>query len=301
MKKYLIRSAGLLFFVFAVFSCTEEVVKSDYDYTQNASNAPTGVTTKESKNITPVGATVLGQVTANPNLDDWGIVYYTDEMKNAGKFDVVSAKDTSLVYDYSVVLGGLVPDTDYKYKAFAMNTDGITYGEEMALKTKPATAIPFSIAATDPVANWQAIQFTRIDADGDGQNWGLDYLNTDKTLVGYRSFSWNNTALKPENYLVLPPIQMGSASAKVTFTTAAGDADYFAEKYKVVISDAPITDAITARAAQVIGTHTMASAAKVSKTFAIPDKYKGKVIWIGIAHFDVTDFYVLYLMGISVE
>ncbi|MCE1156143.1 MAG: choice-of-anchor J domain-containing protein [Bacteroidales bacterium] len=291
-------SLGIAVFVLA--SCSDEdVIKSDYDYTPNAAQLPTGVTTGDVTSFDVVDAVVNGSVGADTTLLDWGVVYYTAEM-GVEKALVASAKTAEAKFSFASKLSNLVPNTNYLYKAFALNVNGIVYGDEKSFKTKPAAPLPFQLLMTDAAAVWSAVPFVQIDADGDTQKWALAYLDAAKTQIGLRSYSWLNTPLKPENFIIMPPIQLGSKAATVDYDVMAFDKDYYAEKYKVVISTAPIGTAAQARAAEVLYTEVLNGPDMESKSIPIPEKFKGKVVWIGFAHFGVTDMYAMAITNIKI-
>lgn len=298
MFKYFL-SLGLALFVLA--SCNDEdVLKSDYDYTPNASQLPTGVVTGDVSSFDVVEAVVNGTVAADTTLLDWGVVYYTLEL-GLDKALVATAKTaTDVKFSFTSKLSNLIPNTTYFYKTYALNVNGIVYGDEKTFKTKPAAALPFQLLASDAASVWSAVPFVSIDADGDNQKWGLAYLNAEKTLIALRSYSWFNAPLKPENFIIMPPIQLGSKAAAVNYDVLAFDKDYFEEKYKVVISTAPIGTAAQARSAEAIHTEVLSGPSAVSKSITIPEKYKGKVVWIGFAHFGVTDMYAIGITNIKI-
>lgn len=300
MNMKLIKYLTACAFAFLAVACTEEVVKSDYDNVQDSAKVPASATSISVTDTSVVSVTVKGSVPADSSITDWGVVYYTTEMLQSGKFLVQSAKDSKYTFNFTVSLSGLVPNTEYICKTYAMNHNGIVYGKDMPFKTKPAKSIPFELKATDPASVWTSTAFVKIDADGDGQNWLVTYVNTAKTEIGLKSYSWYNAVLKPNNFIVLPPIKLGTAAANFMFDVEAGDATYFGEKYKVVISTTPILTAAQAAAAKVLYTETLASSARTTKTVAIPSSYSGKVVWIGLCHFDCTDMYYIAITSIKV-
>lgn len=83
--------------------------------------------------------------------------------------------------------------------------------------------------------------WTVIDSDGDGYNWFMHYDSWDDiNLMVSRSYDSDAGALTPENYLVTPLISLGEGKAGHTivlsFHVAASGANFYAEKYKIVIS-----------------------------------------------------------------
>jgi len=69
----------------------------------------------------------------------------------------------------------------------------------------------------DPnVDNYDQIssQFMTLDADGDGHNWGLSYTDTYYYDICFYSESWDSNtmgALRPDNWLITPPIELGGS------------------------------------------------------------------------------------------
>ena len=286
--------------------CTEDVLKSDYDHIPDATKVPAGVVSLAVTDTSVVEVTVKGSVAADSltkdtTLLDWGYIYYTAAMLENNDHLIVSAKSTNKQFEFSIKLTNLVPGTNYFCRAYALNVNGITYGEELPFKTKPANNIPYQLLASDPLSVWQGTSFTHIDADGDGQRWSLAYLDgAAQQEIGLRSFSWNSVPLTPENYVILPPLQLGAGQAKMDLDVQAFDGTYFKEKFKVVIATSPITNAAQARAAQAIHTYTLTGAARTTRSFDIPPVYTGRVVWIGICHFDVTDEYAIGVTNIKI-
>ncbi len=301
MNKNIFKLLSLLFvFALAFVSCEDELVKSDYDYVMNPDSIPMGAVTVGATDTTFVSISISGSVAADSTQKDWGVVYYTAPMLEKGTFYVASAKDSKKNYAFVIPISGLIPNTVYYYKTFSLNEDGIAYGTQKSFKTKPPLELPFEIKSTDAVTKWQAIPFLYVDGDGDGNKWGLGFLNTAKTLVGLKSYSYTTKALKPENYVVFPPIRIGAAVAKIEMEIKAADADYPAEKYKVIISTSPISSKSTASTGEILFTETLVDNVAALKTIAIPAKYANKVVWISVCHFDCTDQYYMSINSIKV-
>ncbi len=307
MNKKILKS--LLSFGVAAFllaGCTEDVLKSDYDYTPNAAGVPANVVSVAVTDTSVVEATVKGSVVTSANIKDttlldWGYIFYTAEMMAENTHHIASAKSTNKQFEFSVKLTGLVPSTNYFCKAYAVNVDGISFGVERPFKTKPAKNLPYYLLASDPLTSWQGTSFTHIDADGDARVWHLAYFDAPaNTEVGLRSYSWFNAPLRPENYVILPPVKLGSAAATIDLDVQAFDGAYFGEKFKVVIATAPITNIAQAKAAPAIFTEKLTSATRATKSISIPTTYKDKVVWIGICHFETTDEFAIGITNIKV-
>ncbi|MBP7875323.1 MAG: hypothetical protein KA023_11125, partial [Bacteroidales bacterium] len=93
---------------------------------------------------------------------------------------------------------------------------------------------------------------------------------------------------------------LSSATAKIDLGIQGKDRQYFAEKYKVIISTTPIVTAAEAKAAKKLFEEVVPTADRYVKTITIPAEYKNKVVWIGIAHYDCTDMYALQIPSIRV-
>lgn len=276
-------------------SCEESLVNSsDYDFKYDASKAPvatTGTTVKVSATYAIISGTAVSQDT----LYDKGIMIADNAEFNYPM--IFPANDNN----YQVRAEGLNPLTKYYYRSYASNLPGGgTVGVTKEFTTKEGF-VAFNISSTlNTVPEWQAIPFYKIDKDGDGKNWGLAYYNTDKTQACFQSYSWSNAPLKPENYLCLPAIIINGVDAALTVSTEAGDADYFAEKFKLVAS----VDSITSdncRDAQVLGIFTIPSSSEYVVTGDIPSSFEGKKVYLGIAHYDCTDNYKIMLTGLKVS
>lgn len=88
----------------------------------------------------------------------------------------------------------------------------------------------------DTTGGLTAMGWELIDNDGDGNNWWIDYYESEVYVV---SESWDgNAALTPENYLITPEIDLtDKSSVKLRyFVASASSGDYYAEHYKVVVS-----------------------------------------------------------------
>jgi len=150
--------------------------------------------------------------------------------------------------------------------------------------------------ATDPFnRGW-----TEIDRDGDGFNW--EWYGGAIT-----SDSWRRGigALKPENYLISPSIDVPADAQHVmlTFQVAAEDDTDYREQYKVIASENEITFD-NCRDADVLQDWTELTEASSNETFTNVSidmsKYVGKTVYIGIVHGDCSDQYYILIRNLSV-
>jgi hypothetical protein len=294
MKKYLY----ILLTVAAAFaaSCTDEIPnKADYDFTPDPAALPTvGLTLGA---VGPFDAALTGSVTLGSDtiVLQKGFVYATTA-DFANEKAVVANQQT-----FQAKIANLESGATYYAKAYVATHNGVAYSSPVTIATKVVTTIFDIQTATSSVSDWLAFgnEITTIDKDGDEEDWMLTYYDDDHTQAAFISFSWySNTALTPENYLLLPPYSIVTSGIFIV-TIEAADPSYPAEKVKLIVSDAPIT-ADNCRDAEVIATHTLANGNPYTISADIPASYDGKTVYLGIAHYDCTDQYALVLTGIKV-
>lgn len=146
--------------------------------------------------------------------------------------------------------------------------------------------------------------WTTIDEDGDGNNWFLHSMNDKKVMASY---SWDGTALEPENYLITPQIQLpqetGDGHILLTYEIAATGNNFFQENYKVVVSTtgngaSDFTDE------HIVWEETLGAATSGSN-FALRiidlEAYAGQAVWIAFVHYDCTDQDALLLNNVAIR
>lgn len=99
----------------------------------------------------------------------------------------------------------------------------------------PITIFPYNESFEDGLGCW-----TTLDANNDGYTWtdgviGTFGAHTGDGLVSSPSYTAASGALTPNNWLISPPIQLGTNSS-LSFWRAAQDAAYAGEHYGVYIS-----------------------------------------------------------------
>ncbi|MDR1681272.1 MAG: hypothetical protein LBS12_05770 [Prevotellaceae bacterium] len=225
-------------------------------------------------------------------------------------------------YNGAAVISGATLSTYSATASGSYYVEGInTYGTGAKSDAKAVTInacgssnILFEVnMATSSEAEWDSIAAytTFVDADGDGYNWGLYYMNEARTEFSFLSFSYDNptaTPLTPENYLLLPGKYIGT-NAKFTFTVKGLDSNWAKEKFKVIILTLDQVSGITTiadlipilRSATVLHTHTLTNEDPYTQTLNIPSSYNGLPIFMGIAHFDCTDQFALQVTQVKLE
>jgi len=283
----------------AIFaSCSEELVKSDYDYTPNPENAPQNVVTGAVLEAASESAVVSGSVENDTTLLDWGVVYYkVEDADDPEKYSVKSA--TNAGFEFELTLTGLVASTEYQAKVFAMNLDGITYGEPVNFTTDTPLTYLVDLNESSSEDDWLAFieNVSTIDKDGDEEEWGFDNLAEEGELWAFYSASWNSEPLTPENYLIFS-VETGT-NTSFTLTAQALDANYCAEKFKMIASLEEITED-NCQDAEVLFEHTLEDGDPFTKTVVLPSSYDNQIVYLGIAHYDCTDNYYLTITAIKV-
>ena len=149
--------------------------------------------------------------------------------------------------------------------------------------------------------------FTFIDADGDGNNWGIvsntvDHFNThngDGVIVSASYDNDNDIALTPDNWMILPAFTLpeNADEFKLTWFEKGQDANYAEEYYSVYISTTGNTVADFTATTPVLSSTSTGD--WVKKTVYI-DNYAGETIFIAFRHHNVTDMFFLNIDDIRV-
>lgn len=140
--------------------------------------------------------------------------------------------------------------------------------------------------------------WTLIDADMDGKNWGdmfqvTDGEGTPATPVSLISRSWQNVALTPDNWAISPAFDLSSASGTITleYITQVPAQDWDQEHYSVYVATANTTDAFLASDFQMSETlgdagHTGAPTAKSLDISGLAGESE---VYLAFRHHNVTD------------
>ncbi len=121
---------------FAIFSCK----KTDSDTGIAVNALVPAITTTDATNVTGSGATVGGDITSDGGsiVTESGICYGGDANPTIESRKIVLHKISG---PFSTNLTGLVPDSTYHYRAYAINNKGISYGEDKSF------TVPFVLPA----------------------------------------------------------------------------------------------------------------------------------------------------------
>ena len=137
---------------------------------------------------------------------------------------------------------------------------------------------------------------TVIDADGDGHNWmlspigeGYGHNGSDGVLLSYSYNNGTQTALSPNNFLVLPQIAITNNNKVLTFFACALDESYPADHFGVAVSTTS-NSTPSSFAMQQEWTMTAGGWHQYSVDLS---SYVGQNVFIAIRHFNSTDNFCL--------
>jgi len=291
-------------------ACDESPIKSDYDYPVDVSKAPKGLVTLDA-DVYMTKVRFAGEVLENASLVDFGFVYCPDSILNQadGSFEeavvkglipsrnMISMKASVLSNDFDSIFKGLSPHTDYAYATYAVNYNGVAYGEPSLFKTGSTYGPILDVNGTMDQTVWESKGFYQVDKDGDGRNF--EFSTFKLTHKGYISYAKQGPNIyTPDNLLVLPGVTLGidmqfDFMVYPTGTTAA----YCSDKYAIIISkdsitsincnDAAVLDSLTFT--YPVGVTTVPDSLRfVERSIAIPQEYDHSKVWIAVRHYENT-------------
>ena len=143
------------------------------------------------------------------------------------------------------------------------------------------------------------LDWTTIDADGDGYNWRLNrnWVNPSNpySAVSESHDDMYELPLTPDNYLVCP---FKLTYGLITFRACAQDAAYPKEHFGVAISTTGNTDA--ADFTTIWETTMTAKAQGTWYEYAVDlREYEGQEIWVAMRHFGCTDQFMIVVDDIT--
>ena len=174
----------------------------------------------------------------------------------------------------------------------------------------------FSIAATSVFSqvhfyedfNNGLGQFTSVDSDGDGYEWGISYAGDDfmsqDSVATSASWIYNGTAgviLYPDNWLISDTIDLTGATGNIelSWMVYAQDQSYAAENYTVYVDT---TDSINGLTASTVTFNEVLtpSSGYMFRTLDV-SAFAGKKVFIGFRHHNVNDEFRMNLDNIQVK
>ncbi len=147
------------------------------------------------------------------------------------------------------------------------------------------------------------VNWTTIDADGDGYNWTLSPLGegyghngSDGVMLSY-SYSNYSGALNPDNYLVSPKLTLTANNHYVTFYACALDEAYPSDHFGLAVSNTTAT----ASAFAMLQEWTMTAKQGGWYEYTVDlNAYVGQEVYLAIRHFNCPDNFCLCVDDIFV-
>ncbi len=130
------------------------------------------------------------------------------------------------------------------------------------------------------------------DADQDGNNWSLTYVDDASTDVAFYSASYSGGALSPDNWLITPEIALGGTLKFKTWNYSTS----YPDKIMVYVCDNPDWDSLDEFVA--ISEFIQPGSDPEEYEFDLSE-YEGMGV-IAFRHYDCTDQWRIYLDDISV-
>lgn len=269
-------------------------------YLENQEN-PVGISTasvtlSEASDVTKNSAELEALVTddGGATVIRKGFVYATHENPTIAD-EIIEIKAWN---ELSHKLSNLDNGVTYYVRAYAENKMGLTYSNEVSFST-PSVVKTEIVNVKFPESGALPEGWTVLDKDGDGHTWGWE--EDGLWSYSYRS-SWGGT-LTPEDYLITPPVTIPETAEQVDLDfMIAVYKSYYQEKYRIIVSDKPIT-LENCQSAEVVRDWTPLTENHVSLQFQQETvdltKFAGKTIYIGFVHGDCTDLYALVLESIK--
>lgn len=288
MKKHILKSFILLLFSSFLFvACEEdEVVKEDYDVDHDANPPQMDANSPEVVSFSHSIINVSGE---NASEEMGVFISENEDLDSPSVWPLEEAENGSLR------VTGLEPEKTYYYATYGINENGATAHSEIQSFTTNSAETAYMIDSEASSAEaWE--ELSTLDIDGDGLSWMLTPLDEDGDVLSMVSYSWLDSPLTPNNYLLFPPIEHDGEFGMFTYTVQAMNSDFPAEKLKLVVSEDPIT-ADNVEDVEVLNEHTLSDGDPTSTSVDVPRSYEGKTIYFGLAHFDVTDQYAVAFLN----
>ena len=146
------------------------------------------------------------------------------------------------------------------------------------------------------------LDWTLIDADGDGYNWqlptigGMGHGGTDGMLVSYSYDNATTSPLTPNNYMVSPRVTLPSVGGIISFWACAMDEQYCAEHFAVSISTTVNNDpmAFTTLQEWTLNAKGEGNRQGTWRQYSVDlSNYAGQEVYLAIRHFNCTDMFAI--------
>jgi len=144
--------------------------------------------------------------------------------------------------------------------------------------------------------------FTTVDADGDGNDWGIaDYATGNGEGNVMTSASWATNPLTPDNWLISPAIDLTTATGVINleWLVYAQDQAWVSEYYDVYVSTTNTPAAFTA-AGSVFNETLTTSAGYMARSVNV-SAFAGQTVYVAYRHYNSTDWFRINLDEIVVK
>lgn len=210
------------------------------------------VSTGEATNITDNSANLSGEITDNggePVIES-GFVYSIDPDPIIGQAGVEKVETNPLVTlgEFDIDISGLEGATSYYYKAFAVNSVGTRYGDEIILTTECNSIsifpwiVDFETISEIPVCwNQEFISGDNIEwvlAEGNGEGFPSAAYSGNQNLL-----LKDPESMEDKTILISPLLDLSSLSeANLTFWYYLGDSFAGPDEFRVLSRTEPTED-----------------------------------------------------------
>ncbi|WP_027377551.1 T9SS type A sorting domain-containing protein [Kaistella palustris] len=157
--------------------------------------------------------------------------------------------------------------------------------------------------------NFETVDFstwTNSDLDGDGKKFALVNASSVYPTAGFGtktliSYSYQNTALTPNNLITSTPITLpaGTNNLFLKFQVASYDGDYGAEHYAIYLSPTNIPSEVLATTP--VKEETLPFEGGLHEATVDVSAYAGQTVYLSFRHFNTVDMYYLLFDNVTVE
>jgi len=146
---------------------------------------------------------------------------------------------------------------------------------------------------------------TFVDSDGDGNGWTSVAFTIDDGNSVADSQSYNGSALTPDNWLIMGPIDMTNVNdATLSWKVRGIDPNWCGENYSVYVSDSNDIGSFTSSSLYYDETISSISDAcgntLADRTFDISSA-AGQEIYVGFRHYDISDMFRLNIDDVAIN
>ena len=247
VRAYAMNKMGIAYSEEVVFTTLKQVV------------LPTVKTTAASS-VTETSAVTGGNVTSdgNASVTERGVVYAMTQNPTTANTKVASGSGTG---SFVCNLSGLQPNTKYYVRAYAINSKGTAYGEEITFITNKSISLPIvTTAAVTSVTETSAVTGGNVTSDGNASV-------TERGVV----YSTNPNPIITNLSNTICPCGSGTGEFTYTITGLQANTKYYVRAYAKNDAGTAYGEEIsfTTNKQVVLPTVTTTSATSVTETSAV--------------------------------